>query len=730
MLPHFGLVIPSIALNVRIPPVFSLTVSAGREKRVDEAHRLKMSNVAKAALAPLRDSFFVLWDTKDGRGWMVNGSVVALHILRAHLAALPPPDEPFDFYKLKHINDETPSAAYDVLTDPDNVAQLIYKVTKDVKKKPGDAQESKDEGDEEWTTLGGSVLSIIEVLKTLEQAAKTIDLPPNGHSSWFQEWYGKRWSLTVRGWDFKQITDGKSTDVFVHKFDKDPGWLRLTRALKTPFLFGSDFGEILQPHDGHCCPHFRTLPKGHDYLAIGMDTIQSRINHECGYGDPKETVARLAREIAWERGVGPFSQSHSQDKHPEKVDSNCFPVQHISTVPPFRKGKDKDVLKEKKGRPYSWQEADDLNTAPKDVGKKPPDKSPKLGVVVFGKTPDEKRLKQLAQAHSPRNHHSGTSQTPSATSSSTTPASHANTQGVTGPLGANSAANVGDVVTGSQSRPNNNGGRPAESSSSATVASQSQTPTQQFQAGATQPRSNSNSLRSNASASDARSTRTPTNGSGQPTVTSARRAPSASSLNSTHSGTPIRAPGTGSDAERPRAPTSQVSSTLAHRAASNASLRSTGSNTRPNATSAGSVQPHVPLAQTIMPIATRQASNSSTRTTSSVASKATGGPDPQAPAGQLSTAGLKKTTTNSSDKSTNSRSSRNTQSSAAGSTGPNNRQRQQRPEQLGSAPAAAGNVAPGQSSSANHGPSVTAINPHSNSSGAAPTGGSGPDGSS
>lgn len=681
-----------------------------------------MSNVAKAALAPLKDSFFVLWDTKDNRGWMVNGSVVALHILRAHLAALPPPDEPFDFYKLKHINDETPSAAYDVLTDPDNVAQLIYKVTKDVKKKPGDAQESKDEAEEEWTTLGGVVLSIIEVLKTLEQAAKTIDLPPNGHSSWFQEWYRERWSLTVRGWDFKQITGGKSTDVFVHKFDKDPGWLRLTRALKTPFLFGGDFGEILQPHDGHCCPHFRTLPKGHDYLAIGMDTIQSCINHECGYGDPKQTVARLAHEIAWERGVEPFSQSHSQDKHPEKVESSCFPVQHILTVPPFRKGKDKDLLKEKKGRPYSWQEADDLNTTPKDVGKKPPDKSPKLGVVVFGKTPDEKKLKQLAQAHSPRNHHSGTSQTPTAASSSTMPASHSRTQGVTGSSGANSTVNAGDVATGSQSRPSNNGARPTESSSSATVA-------QQSQAGTAQPRSSSNSLRSETSASDARGTINPTNGSGQPTVTSAGRAPSASSLNSTHSGTRIRVPGTDSEAERLRASTSQASSTSAHKAASNASLRSTGSNTRPNATSADAVQPHVPPAVTTMSMATRQVSNSSARTTSSAASKATGGPDPQTPAGQPSTVGLKKTMTNSSDKSTTSRSSRNTQSSAAGSTASNNRQRQQRPDQLGGATAAAGNSAPVQSASSNHGPSGTTENPHSNSSGAAPTGGRGPDGS-
>lgn len=689
-----------------------------------------MSNVAKAALAPLKDSFFVLWDTKDDRGWMVNGSVVALHILRAHLAALPPPDEPFDFYKLKHINDETPSAAYDVLTDPDNVAQLIYKVTKDVKKKPGDAQESKDEAEEEWTTLGGVVLSIIEVLKTLEQAAKTIDLPPNGHSSWFQEWYRERWSLTVRGWDFKQITDGKSTDVFVHKFDKDPGWLRLTRALKTPFLFGSDFGEILQPHDGHCCPHFRTLPKGHDYLAVGMDTIQSRINHECGYGDPKQTVARLAREIAWERGVDPFSQSHSQDKHPEKVDSNCFPVQHILTVPSFRKGKDKDLLKEKKSRPYSWQEADDLNTAPKDVGKKPPDKSPKLGVVVFGKIPDEKKLKQLSQAHTPRNHHSGTSQTPTAASSSAIPASHVRTQAMTSSSGANSAANAGDIATGSQSRPSNNGVRPAESSSSATAASRSQTPTQQSQAGATQPRSSSNSLKSNTSASDTKGAENSTNGSGQPTVASARRAPSASSLNSTHSGTRIRVPGTGSDAEKLRTTTSQASSTSAHKAASNASLRSTGSNTRPNATSAGSVQSHVPPAQSTMPIATRKSSNSSARTTGSIASNVTGGPDPQVSAAQPSTAGLKKTMTNCSEKSTNSRSSRNTQNSAAGSTASNNRQRQQRPDQLGGATAAAGNAAPVQSTSSNHGPLGTTGNSHSDSSGAAPTGGRGPDGSS
>lgn len=651
-----------------------------------------MSDAIKTDLIPLERAFFVLWDTKAGRGWMVKGPVAALHLVRGYLTAIPP-DSSFDFSKLKHINEETPSAAYNVLIDPDNLGEAIYKKHKDVKKIPDNAQESKDEGEQEWTTLAGVVMAVLRALQTMQDEAETIDLPPAGHQSWFQEWYGKRWDYTVRGRDFNLLASGKKGGVFFHKFNKDPGWLRLTRALKTPFLFGSYFGDILKPHDGHCCPHFKTLPKGHNYLAVGMDTIQACLNHEGGGSEPKETVARLSLELAWERGINPFNHPHGQGDHLDKVDSSCFPVQDTVEVPDILKGKDMEILKKKKGRPYSWQEADDLNTAPKDRGKNPKDKSPKLGVVVFGKVPDEKKLKQLAQVNSQRNHQSDRPKTPTAAArSSSTPGSHEKTHSLTGPAGIKPTAAAAGTTPVSQSGPGSSGLRPAEPSTSIQIVPRSMTPAQQTQAGAAQRQPSSSSLRSTISSSDARGATNPTNGPGQSSVAPARRVPSVSSIKSTKSGTQVKGPSAGPDAERPHASNRETLTTSAHRAASNASLRSTDSNTRAQTTIAGSGRRGESAAGPSAPTAARTSSISSVRTTSSAASKDAGAPQPQVTAGQPPIPVLKKSDTYASDKTTSSRSSRKTQSSTAESIAADQQQRQRQRQhgQLSAVAAAAG----------------------------------------
>ncbi|KAG6358205.1 hypothetical protein INS49_014089 [Diaporthe citri] len=525
VLEHYKLAITSASLNFRLPLVFSLGVTVATERVDNPTSAETMYSDAGSALHALKYRFFVLWDTKDERGWLVNGPVAALQVLRSYLKDR---EAIFDFSKLNHINDETPSAAYDLLRDEENMKMVVFPKSKDVTEKPEAGESSEDAKETTFEHVSFNVYKVLLQLSkiTIETSGKS----GNNIPDWFHTWVGKRWDSTVRGWDFTRIYHSYEPQVFLKKFHTDPGWLDLTRGLQACFLFGRSFGEIMQPRDGQCCPYFKTLPKGENYLAVGMSTIQTCANDEGAAAEATDTVAKLAPRVAWERDVNPFNHTHGQGDHLDKVDPSCFPVQRLVKIRDNGNDekKDKDVLRKSKGRLYSWKEVDEMNTPAEDKNKKTIEKSLKTGVVVFGRKPDATKLRQLAQANAP-----------------------------------------------------------------ATVGSLSKTPTQQAQAAETQRPSSSHSLKSNTSARDPRSTGPPTKG--QPSGTPAGRAPSVTSIKSTHPSTQRKAPDASPGVERPQAATTpQAPPASAQRTPSVSSVTSTASKTHPKApftvTNAGQAQ--------------------------------------------------------------------------------------------------------------------------------------------
>lgn len=606
----------------------------------------------------------------------MNGQAVALHLLRAHLKYRAETKN-YDFSKLKNISDETPSATEDLLLELEDDKIPRPESSKNNGENSEDVKPSKDRDDNKDFSIGEVLDGIYAVLLKMRETTDTMYDHPNLTGS-LRSWIDTRWSFTARGWDFEELAQGTGADVRVHKFHKDPGWYPFTQELRASFLFGGDFGEIMRPSAGHCCPHFQTLPKHQNYLAVGMHTIQALVNKQGAAREPLETVAKLTQRDAWEHDVDPFNHSHGQGYHLDKVDSSCLPVQSLVRVRNNGNDKQKDIdlVKKSKGRLYSWIEVDKMNTTPEDMKKDRKARSLKTGVIVFGNKPDSAKLRHLAQSSSHRHGSSG-------------------------------------------------GPRPASATPNATSK-------QQPHVGATQRPPSSKSLRSNTSTSDANGARNPMRDPSQLPVAPAGRASSISSVRSTDSGTRRKAPGSGSGIERPQqsspqtstasghrtpsissvrstassthprepstakgvgepqTPSPQVVASATHKTASNGSLRSIGSSTRPQPVVAGSGRHGEATAEAKATTAARKPSSSSVRTTSSIDSKATGGSHPQIPAVQPTTLSLRKTNTHSSDKSTSSRSSRGTQNSTAGSTAADNRQRQQRHDQLGAVTAGTG----------------------------------------
>lgn len=344
----------------------------------------------------LRHREYVLFDTKARRGWLVNGHVLALKLLCTYLRNIPQ-TEAFDFSKLKFIDGNSPESAYEALDNWKNKSTPIFRVLEN----DGGAPDHRD------SSQGGQVIVekklIGEVLEDIYRVLMRMDPMKSFPGEWLP-FFGIEIKIdthrntVVKGWDFQRIYRTNSAKIYTHVFEKTPVWLGFVRELPVSFIFGSDLGEIIRPDD-NCCPYFNILPHGQDYLAVGMATVQKHYNEECGGSVPEETVARVTRKLAWERDVDPFGHTHGQGDHLDQVDNKCFPVQRLVKVPMFLDGKDKDVLQRRKGKPYSWMEAEDMNTAPEDVHKPPGDRPFKTGRVVFGNIPDERKLRELAEAN-------------------------------------------------------------------------------------------------------------------------------------------------------------------------------------------------------------------------------------------------------------------------------------------------------------------------------------------
>lgn len=703
---HYRLVIPSATGSGRLDPAGSVGITFAVEEVTTVTRTDDMWKRRPSALLGVRQRSFVLFDTDLKRGWLVGGDIVALHLLRVHLK-LDPESRNFDFSSLNLLDNDVQSA-HKVLSAFNDQKDSLNKI-KDMEEKPESSDDKKpaETREEAMKRVIGTILDgIYAVLLQLSTDARTIN-KRGGLSGQVQTWYDEKWGTTLRGWDFNKLANVREAEIYTLKLDKDPGWLRMTRELNAVILFANGLGEILEPRAGSCCPYFPTLPTGQNFLATDMEVVE-RLIREYGGTDPADKIiARLSPRQGWERRLDPFARPNCQGDHLNALEPSCFPVQGIQSAPwehdmVKRHERDAKLLK----RMYTKGE---IQAMVKDNKK---------GMVVFGRQPGSEELKNMYR-QGQQNRLSGTPPKAEAASTIATPASRPSTRGSTPGSNGLVAGGGGPTLTAQSKAPSNGVG--ATAPSSAASAPQPKTVTQKTRSGPQQRTSSVSSERSAASASES-------NGAvkqriGQPLSASAQRTPSISSVRSTASSTQPVAPSTGTGAELPR---------TSHQTASSASLRSNNAMTRPKAAIAGSDQSHVQPAQSTTPIATRKASNSSVRTTGSAASQATGRSNTQAPAGQPSTAGLKKTATNSSAKSSSSRSSKSTQNSTSGTTAAESRQRQQRLEQLGATTAVASNSAPGQSNSANHGasPSGTTENPHSTSSGPAPTEGRGSDGSS
>ncbi|PGH14217.1 hypothetical protein AJ79_03190 [Helicocarpus griseus UAMH5409] len=203
-----------------------------------------------SSLKNLHSRFVVLWDEKDKRGWLVNGTSALLHLMRASLHI----DSKDYFCHLFRYKDEYLQeaaekhkgiSAIDVLTNKRNMELVLYE--------EGDVPIRLKDRYEELFSLLEKILDYQRDVMTNEK------------------WISHSWPRKcLEGWDFIDLA--KTTrDLFYPRMttldSTGKSWVDFTRAFHIPILFGSGFGEVLEPRKPVSCPQWDTLPKGKYYLA-------------------------------------------------------------------------------------------------------------------------------------------------------------------------------------------------------------------------------------------------------------------------------------------------------------------------------------------------------------------------------------------------------------------------------------------------------------------------------
>ncbi|TVY93688.1 hypothetical protein LAWI1_G001611 [Lachnellula willkommii] len=242
----------------------------------------------------------VLYDTKDRRGWLVDGASALLHLTRTQLSSSPYSDS--DLFSLEDFNHADPTngvlAAKKALMNQKNRNMVIFE---DVETSTEWKATSGIAGSEQLRRIATRWTYedlVRQTYHTLEQLhdyqTKMMASPALGIRFTDRE--------KLIGFGFKDIVDGHNDllpRVAILKAS-GRGWVDFTRSIRAVVLLGKGFGEIIKPlkDSNKLCKYWGRVPTGKDYLVAGMATLKEiSLKHGDCDSDPLE----LASGIYWHK---------------------------------------------------------------------------------------------------------------------------------------------------------------------------------------------------------------------------------------------------------------------------------------------------------------------------------------------------------------------------------------------------------------------------------------------
>ncbi|KAF5984602.1 Pfs domain-containing protein [Fusarium coicis] len=221
----------------------------------------------------LEAQFFLLWDEKEKRGWLINGATALLRAVEECVAPDMNGDSRSALLFGRHCSEtaregRSPSVVQ-ILNDRKYQKLLLY-----------------GEGNIQ-TTVGDKIkelCSIFEYFIDLQNHSKTTDRL-RGKSRKYLE-----------GWDFEDVVSNFRTfharQATLETLGKE--WVDFIRAIKAVTLFGQGFGEIIRPQ--RTCKQWTTLPTGKYYIATLISDLYKVLKEHGHCGDGH---LRLGDNLIW-----------------------------------------------------------------------------------------------------------------------------------------------------------------------------------------------------------------------------------------------------------------------------------------------------------------------------------------------------------------------------------------------------------------------------------------------
>ncbi|KAM3547081.1 hypothetical protein ARSEF1564_000122 [Beauveria bassiana] len=246
----------------------------------------------------LSKRYIVFWDEKVKRGWLVNGTSALLHIMRASLAQSEHDDSSacllFDKSKMNNFPDKSykHNTAMRVLIDQGNQGLVIYPDSiSQTRKTSADSGNSTNTQTSTYFHFGDLAKKHFAALEQM------ID-----YHSHLAGRDGINLKIRLRkhleGWDFVDLVNEIRPQPRVATIPTlGHGWIDFVRSIEALTLFGSNFGELLQPASRTgLCDRWSSLPQ-QDYLLAASVADLTAIMEQ--YGDPHAAPRELARNIIW-----------------------------------------------------------------------------------------------------------------------------------------------------------------------------------------------------------------------------------------------------------------------------------------------------------------------------------------------------------------------------------------------------------------------------------------------
>jgi hypothetical protein len=270
----------------------------------DKPEHVSYDDEYLSTLQMISERHFVFYDIVDRRAWLLDGASALLHLLRSFIKYSQTKTRLKDFFifednELEEADESRKGgdAAFYVLANEYNQLLPLWRkaatATEEITIKPGRRPEEAVKYQKAYFCLKDRVLQICRVLQQI--IAHQDDV-------YSRDGVGARIKLTPRrqleGFDFMDVATNQGTIWpkvdYIHAWGE--GWVDFIRELHCVALFGTGFGNLIEPIGNPCRRCMSNIPQGPDLLGITVTDLLNIIEKK---GDNSRSPWRVVEDIHW-----------------------------------------------------------------------------------------------------------------------------------------------------------------------------------------------------------------------------------------------------------------------------------------------------------------------------------------------------------------------------------------------------------------------------------------------